>query len=255
MKSILRYIYSSVVETTKKLHIAVRTKRCLGFCCGLFLLSSWAMPLVAQKRIQPRLDIGVIGGAVLSQMTFDPSITQDMAQGYSAGVSFRYIEEQLFGLQIDALLSRRGWRDRYNEFPEYFYQRNLTYLEIPFLSHIYFPMGQRNEISVNLGPKLGVMLGESSDSNLPSDFDNIYTGTTVHHSMDVSKRFDYGIQAGLGYEFRFNPEWSMQLSGSYYFGLGNIFPDTKSDTFETSSNQHIMITLTLYRRMLLKNKR
>lgn len=208
-----------------------------------------------QERIQPRFDWGIMGGAVLSQMNFDPTITQDMAQGYTMGVSFRYIEEKIFGLQVDALLTRRGWKDRYNEFPEYSFQRNLTYLEIPFLSHIYFPLGKRNEICVNLGPKLGVMLWENSESNLPENFSkDLYFGTLDHHTMDIEKKFDYGIQAGLGYEFRFNQNISLQLMGNYYFGLGNIFPDEKSDVFETSSNQHISITMCLYFRKLLRKR-
>ncbi len=75
---------------------------------------------------------------------------------------------------------------------------------------------------------------------------------TDHHTMDVKYRFDYGIQAGLGYEFKFSPQVSLQLAGRYYFGLGNIFPDEKSDVFETSSNQHIMIVMTLFWHKLLE---
>lgn len=216
----------------------------------------WSDRAVAQPRVPKELDWGIIGGAVMSRMNFDPTISQDMATGYTFGVSARYIEEKFFGLQAEVLITRRGYKDRYTDFPSYKFQRNLTYMEIPFLSHIYFPMGRRNEICVDLGPKFGMLLWEKTDNRLPADFGQPGSPTagfmTDHHTMDIKNRFDYGIQAGLGYEFKFSPQISLQLSGRYYFGLGNIFPDEKSDVFETSANQHVMIVMTLFWHKLLE---
>jgi hypothetical protein len=236
--------------------------------CGVLALLgvwAWMSPVAAQQRVPRELSLGLVGGAVMSQMNFDASTTmpQDMATGYTCGVSARYIEEMFFGVQLEALLTRRGFQDRYD--PELYgeglsFKRSLTYLEVPFLAHIYFPFGKRDrsEISVNLGPKFGVMLWDKTESHLPADFGQDGTVTaglqTAHHTMDVSNRFDYGIQAGLGYEFRFNPKMSLLLEGRYYFGLGNIFPDEKTDVFETSSNQHLMIVMTLYWRKRLGKK-
>ncbi len=229
----------------------------------LLLLVTPVAPLVAQQRVPRELSLGVIGGAVFSQMKFDASSTipQDMAKGYTFGVSARYIEELHFGLQVEALVTRRGFRDRFDEeYGDMSFERDLTYLEVPILSHIYFPFGKkdRSEISVNLGPKFGVMLWEKTQSRLPDDFGQTGTTTaglqTAHHTLAVSNRFDYGIQAGLGYELRVSPKVSVQLEGRYYFGLGNIFPDEKSDVFETSSNQHVMVVMTVYWHQLLRRK-
>ncbi len=225
---------------------------------GLVILGGavWSGKAVAQPRVPKELDLGIVGGAVMSHMNFDPTISQDMAAGYTLGISARYIEEKFFGLQAEVLVTRRGYKDRYTDFPSYKFQRNLTYLEVPFLSHIYFPMGRRNEICVDLGPKFGMLLWDKTDNRLPSDFGQAGSLTagfrTDHHTMDIKYRFDYGIQAGLGYEFKFSPQLSLQLSGRYYFGLGNIFPDEKSDVFETSANQHIMIVMTLFWHRLLE---
>lgn len=214
---------------------------------------------VAQPPAPKEWDFGFLGGMVMSEMNFDPTITQDMATGYTFGVSARYIEEKYFGIQAEVLLTRRGYKDRYTEFPGYKFQRNLTYLEVPILTHIYFPMGRRNEICVDGGPKFGVMLWENSDSNLPADFGQQGTPTagfrTEHHTMDISRRFDYGIQIGLGYEYKFSRIWSAQLSARYYFGLGNIFPDEKSDVFETSANRHFMVVLTVFWHKFLEKDR
>lgn len=212
----------------------------------------WLLPLqmIAQPRVARHLDLGVTGGVVMSSYTFKPTVTQNQAMGYTAGIAARYVEEKYFGLQMEVLLTRRGWDERYELFPQYKFQRSLTYLEIPVLAHIYFNLGKHNEISVDLGPKFGTMLWENTESNLPDDFGQEVSETanyeSFQHDLAVHSKFDYGIQVGLGYEFKVNSHLSFQLSGRYYFGLGNIFPDKKTDVFETSSNQQIQIVFTVW---------
>lgn len=186
----------------------------------------------------------------MSSYSFSPTVTQGQALGYTAGVAARYIEEKYFGLQAEFLVTRRGVKDRFDEYPDLSYQRNFTYVELPVLAHVYFAAGKKNEISFDIGPKLGFYLFDKEDSQLSGDdwetIKNKSSHGYQHHDMDVTKKFDYGIQAGLGYEFKFNKELSLQLQGRYYFGLGNMFPDTKADVFENSNNQQIQIVAALW---------
>ena len=62
-------------------------------------------------------------------------------------------------------------------------------------------------------------------------------------SMDISRKFDYGITAGLGCEFYIRPRHSIVLEARYYFGIGNIFPDKKKDVFSASRCSSIIVTL------------
>ena len=218
---------------------------------ALLLLAALGTALAeAQPRVPRRIDIGVTGGATLSSYDFKPTVVQDKARGYTFGLAARYVEEKFFALQAEALITRRGFRDRYERFPQYTFERDLTYLEVPVLAHIYFPLGRRSELALDLGPKFGAFLWDKTERVLPDDFAQPGTPTqnyrTEHHTMAVHNNFDYGIQAGLAYEFKASRHLSFQLAGRYYFGLGNIFPDEKSDTFETSSNQHVQITLTVW---------
>lgn len=41
--------------------------------------------------------------------------------------------------------------------------------------------------------------------------------------MDIAHRFDYGIIAGAGIEFRIKKTHGIVLEGRYYYGLGDIF--------------------------------
>lgn len=228
----------------------------------------------AQSRVSPRrLDFGVIGGANISSYAFYPKLTQDQTYGYTAGVAVRYVEETFFGLQAELLLTQRGFKDALNEDLQelgYSYQRKLTYLEVPIMAHIYFRMGRRNQICLDAGPKLGFFMSDKIESNMPEGFDQgIYkdpvTGYMrdmtsenykyLHHTMPIEKKFDYGIQFGLGYEFRFSKEISAQLMGRYYYGLGNLWADKKTDVYEASSNNSIQVTLTLWYHTFIKGKK
>ena len=66
---------------------------------------------------------------------------------------------------------------------------------------------------------------------------------TQQMAMDIKNKFDYGITGGVGIEFYLTPRNSVTLEGRYYFGLGNIFPAAKADTFSASRNTSIEITL------------
>lgn len=226
---------------------------------ALLLVLAGCSQLSAQKRIPREVHLGVIGGANLSEYTLYPRVTQKLTQGYTGGVAVRYIEETLFGLQAELLLTQRGFTDYYEQHQDWQFSRTLTYVEVPVMAHIYFKVGDKHEVIVDMGPKLGFYLSDNVMDQMPADFGQIgsetETYTSEHHSLAVTKKFDYGIQAGLGYEFKFSDKMSMQLQGRYYYGLGNIWPDTKADIFEQSSNQSIQIVMSLWWRHTIRGKK
>ena len=59
----------------------------------------------------------------------------------------------------------------------------------------------------------------------------------------IKNKLDYGIAGGIGIEFYLSPRNSVTLEGRYYFGLGNIFPSAKADTFSASRNTSIEVTV------------
>jgi len=234
----------------------MRSVRLLVF---MALLPLCRNELAAQTRIPREVHIGLIGGANLSQYSFQPKVTQQMSTGYTAGVAVRYIEETFFGLQAELLLTERGFADFYELLPDLNFERKLTYIELPLMAHVYFKMGKRNEIAVDAGPKIAWYLSDRVSTNMPDDFGHEgteYEGYTyLHHTLPVSKKFDYGIQAGLGYEFKFSQKVSLGLQGRYYFGLGNLWPDSKADDFELSSNSSIQIVASLWWHHIIRGKK
>lgn len=204
------------------------------------------LTLSAQRHYSPNIAIGVKAGATMSRMDFAPTVKQSMVNGFMGGVSFRYKEEKHFGVIAEFNIEQRGWKEDFEGAP-FAYERKLTYLQVPLLTHIYFG-GRKVKGFVNLGPEFGYMLSNSItsdfDYNNPlsySDFPN--NRMTEQMSMEIENKFDYGISLGMGIEWSMSRKHSFQLEGRFYYGLGNIYNDSKSDPFSASRNMSIQITL------------
>ena len=91
----------------------------------------------AQTHYEGNIAVGAKGGVTLSRLKFSPSVPQTMLPGFMAGVTFRYIEEKHFGVIAELNLEQRGWKEKFDGL-NYAYQRRLTYLQLPMLTHIFF---------------------------------------------------------------------------------------------------------------------
>lgn len=209
------------------------------------LLSS--LPSRADNHYRPHISVGAHGGVTLSEVTFSPTVKQKFLQGYTMGASFTYAEERHVGLRGEINLTQRGWSEDFEEHP-FSFSRSLTYVELPIMTHIFF--GPRTfKFHFNLGPQIGYMLSESTSANFDyhdpgkvPGFPNI-NRYTEQYTAPIHTRFDYGITAGFGISAIIRKRHAVNLEGRLYYGLGNIFPATKRDTFGASRNLTIAITL------------
>ena len=62
--------------------------------------------------------------------------------------------------------------------------------------------------------------------------------------MPVEHKIDYGIVAGIGMEYTIPKVGHFLLDGRYYYGLGNIYGDSKRDYFAKSNLSNIVVKLT-----------
>ncbi len=203
-----------------------------------------AFKATAQTHYESNIAIGAKAGTTLAMMTLTPSVPQSMLLGTTMGVTFRYIEEKHFGFIVELNMMQRGWKETFDETP-YTYQRRLTYLHLPFLTHIYFGSHKFRGF-FNAGPEVCWLIDDSHSqnfdiNNLP-DFNDPYR-ETEQFDMEVHTKFDYGISAGLGMEFILKNKHSFTLEGRYYFGIGNLFGSSKLDHFAASRGMAISVTL------------
>lgn len=199
----------------------------------------------AQTHFESRVDIGARGGVTLSTVMFRPSIMGKLGLGYTGGLTFRYSEENHFGLIAEVNLVQRGWAEKFEDLP-YNYQRVLNYVEVPIMSHIYF--GKRGRFFINAGPEIAYYLGDKIISNFDykdtSDLEgfNDKNRRVEQLTMDISQKLDFGIVAGLGGEFSVNRRNSLSLEARVYYGIGNVMPSGRQDTFSLSNQLSFSIT-------------
>lgn len=208
----------------------------------------YVAPVVkAQDRYVPHVSVGARGGVTLSNISFSPSIEQSMLMGYTFGGVFTYAEERHVGLRVELSVTSKGWKEDFEELKDEFnYNRRLTYIELPVMTHIFFG-GKNVKCLFNLGSQFGYMISD----NVSANFDYMHPDQVPGFPMTnrqyeqlytaVKTRFDYGIVGGVGAEFIVNKKNSIQVEARYYFGLGNIYPSSKKDTFAASRNQTISV--------------
>ena len=213
----------------------------------LIITLGMALGAFAQRNYEPHFAIGAKGGVTFSNMAFTPGIEQTMLQGIELGVTARYIEENCFGIVAELNIEQRGWKETFDE-TDFRYQRRLTYLQLPVMTHIYF--GSRTFKGFkNLGPSVGYMIGDGISSNFDYTNPETVAGFPIANrhvnqmSMDIKNRFDYGICGGAGIEFIIKRKHSLILEGRYYYGLGNIFSAKKKDEFSASRGTSIQVSL------------
>ncbi len=196
----------------------------------------------AQEPFKRELAIGFGGGANFSSVSFTPKVDQNMLLGMHAGVTLRWITEKNLGLSVELNYAQQGWDENIeSEVPntiKYNYTRKINYLEMPFMTHIYFG-SNRARFIINIGPKIGYALNESSTENLNGAEP---ARVNEQHTMPIENRFDWGICGGPGFELR-TGIGSFILEGRYYFALGNIYGSNKEDFFPKSNGQTISVKL------------
>lgn len=209
------------------------------------------------------LSVGVNGGYVMSSIGFTPKVTQDSHTGMTFGLSMRYTCEKYFSticsIAAELNYARVGWKERILTTDDQpvinaqtglaeAYQRDLNYLQLPIFAHLAWGREKKGmQFFFKAGPQFGFLINESTKTNF--NFADRNTAdrsnqTCAQNTMAVENKFDYGIAAGLGLEYSIPRVGHFLLEGRYYYGLGNIYGDSKRDYFAKSNHSNIVIKLT-----------
>lgn len=208
------------------------------------------------------LAIGFNGGLNMSSVSFTPKVSQAKLNGITGGLSVRYVCEKYFStvcsLYGEINYSQMGWKEDIvdvNDMPVINtatglpeeYCRTVNYIQVPLMAHLAWGREQKGlAFFVNLGPQFGIYMSESTKTNF--DFSDRNAADRVNpvcaqDTMAVENKFDYGIAAGAGIEFSHPKVGHFLLEGRYYYGLGNIYGDSKRDYFGSSNFGTITVKL------------
>lgn len=196
---------------------------------------------------QPRrkLEVGVTGGVNLNQMDFQPTIRQKYIMGMNGGIFARYTSEKYFGMicaaQVELNFSQKGWEENFDDGTSNGYSRSLSYIEMPLLAHLSWGKEERGlQFFVNLGPQFGFFLGDNEKYEGKWKANDRPESIRAIYGKEVENKFDYGITGGAGIELK-TKIGSFFIEGRYYYGLSDIYKNSKTDEFGRSANQTITI--------------
>lgn len=224
----------------------------------LLLILLWSPQLLNAQVGEPRsnIAIGVNGGVNFNRMTFNPIINQSWLIAPTYGITARITSEKYFNLlcalQVEFNYSRLGWKENIiNQYSQPLpdkYQRQMDYLQMPFLARLAWGKEYRGPMIYFLaGPQLGYCIGERekrSDewteiNGVPDRPNAMYE----QYGKLMDRKFDYGITAGLGVELNTKVGHFM-IDGRYYFGLSDVFNNGKKDLFARSAHGTIIAKVT-----------
>lgn len=207
---------------------------------------------------EPRnnIAVGFTGGIALNTIGFDPTIKQNMHIGPTIGVVARFTSEKYFktycALQLELNYTELGWNENILDadskpLPDT-YKRNQHYLQLPVLARLGWGKEKKGLMGYFIaGPQVGYCIGEkaiqSNFSLTEEGIPNRPNGLVEQYGKDIERKFDYGITGGLGLELT-TKIGHFLIEGRYYYGLSDIFNNSKKDTFGRSNNGTIMAKVT-----------
>ena len=230
-----------------------------------FLLPFVGIAMAVAQVGQHRSDfsVGFNGGLMFSNVGFMPEVPQDMHQGLTGGFSLRYTSEKYFNsicaVVAEVNYAQLGWKERIltpDDNPVINpltglaeeYRRDMTYIQVPVFARMGWGRERRGlQFFAQAGPQVGFFLNEKTVANFDTTKPNLADRTSkivAQDSMSVERPIEYGIAGGVGLEFSINKVGHFLLEGRYYYGLGDIFGNSKRDYFGRSNLSNIVIKMT-----------
>ena len=231
----------------------------------LFLLLLFC-PLLVKAQVgeyRNEFAIGGSAGYMLSNVGFMPEVPQGMLGGLTGGLTLRYTSEKYFNsicaIVAEVNLAQTGWKEDIKDADRqrvYYkddtqklyplsYERKMTYLQIPPIARMGWGRERKGfQFFFQVGPQIGMFLGESTSTNVVPGKETMTARTSqvvAQDTMAVENKFDYGIAGGIGLEFSHRKLGHFLIEGRYYYGLGNVYGNSKSDYFGRSNFGQIVI--------------
>ena len=179
--------------------------------------------------------IGVQYGVALSQVMFNPTKKQGMLMNpVNVGVIYTRYGKMFgympyFGFQTGIFYGQNGYKFKidketgdYSENVDGATQARYTFIEVPLLAHMLMDVWHLKFI-VNAGLFGGYRMSVQREGKIEDKYRTEF--------YDYDKRFEYGIKAGVGFGFFFDPV-ELHFQAMYRYTLGSLYkPDYKSEYY------------------------
>lgn len=172
-----------------------------------------------------QLSVGVRAGYGAFGANFEPpALTGNQVPLYepSFGIVGIFNDKSNAGIQVEVNYTVKGWRDRDKDDSNIEYKRELTYIEVPMMTH--FELGRSwFRIYGVLGPYVAF---KQSEKETAKNFDAYIAGNPYDLYNQKARSIDFGNKAGLGFRINFGQRFSAFADVRYDLQLAggqNIF--------------------------------
>ncbi|MBR4619759.1 MAG: PorT family protein [Salinivirgaceae bacterium] len=172
-----------------------------------------------------QLSVGVRAGYGAFGANFEPpALTGNQVPLYepSFGIVGIFNDKSNAGIQVEVNYTVKGWRDRDKDDSNIEYKRELTYIEVPMMTH--FELGRSwFRIYGVLGPYVAF---KQSEKETARNFDAYIAGNPYDLYNQKARSIDFGNKAGLGFRINFGQRFSAFADVRYDLQLAggqNIF--------------------------------
>lgn len=182
--------------------------------------------LIFSSELKSQSYLGVKGGVNIPTVNFSdftnvPITTNFRSRYFVApiyGISYRYMQNDKIGIQIDLNYSTKGWGQNTRDYSNYFVT-TIDYLELPFYLHWQLLGGEKFKFFIDAGIYVAWALKASQLVANEADLNQ----NQILYQVDKDNRGDFGIYAGAGFSYAFS-NFTLQLDGSFKSGFANILP-------------------------------
>lgn len=200
--------------------------------------SSSSSSFFSTEKASDGVRFGVRTGLNFANISGKDMVDTDMRTSFHVGVIADIPLMQSLYIQTGLYVTEKGWKYEENYYYKWEEKYNPMYLEIPILASYRYNFNDATQLQFNVGPYLAYGIGgsgkyEKTDDGGTDSYECDFFGKESE-DKEGGKRFDYGLQIGLGFTF----------AKHYYVGCAYEFGLTKIADWETKpKNNNWMISL------------
>ena len=172
-----------------------------------------------------QLSLGLRAGYGVFGAHFEPpSLTGDQVPLYEPnfGIVAIFNDKNNAGIQMEVNYAVKGWREQDKDSSHIEYRRELTYLEVPLMTHFELGRGWFRLYGL-IGPYVAFKRGESVASK---NYDRRIAYNPYDMYNQKVRNIDFGNKAGLGFRVNIGQRFSVFADARYDLqiaGSQNIF--------------------------------
>ncbi|GEM_PF-1367059 len=189
-----------------------------------------ALSTIQGAYAQRKLNIGIVGGLDIANLSSSPSSNTSSLVGFTGGGILETFENEHVSFEFGLLYAQKGAEATAGANYE---KITIGYVDIPFHLRIGFP---NDNFSPHLffGPEVGIQTGADAELRYTSG------SNTINISGDISKNIEtlnFSLNFGGGMDIFLNEQSTLLLDLRYSLGITNIAKNSNNSSIKTSDFQ------------------